>query len=223
VLYNENGSPEEVKMKLYVVRHGETEWNKEEIFRGRKDVPLNETGKNQAGKAGLHLADKSVSRILSSPLTRALQTAQAISSTTSVSVEKTEQFTDINFGVWEGLSLKEVEARFPAELAVWRGSPERLRLEGAETLAEVRERIRDGIKKIGPAETGSVVVATHRVICKMIVLSCLGIDNSHFWDMKFDPGSITLLVRKNDRFTLTFSNDTCHLREGLPPSAYRDF
>jgi probable phosphoglycerate mutase len=210
-------------MKLYVVRHGETEWNKEEIFRGRKDVPLNRTGLEQAEKAGKYFAGKPVERVLSSPLARAAQTAQAVSRTTGVPVEPTEQLTDINFGIWEGRSLKEVEKTFPSDLDLWRRSPEHLLVEGGETLAAVRERVWDCIRKIGAGKAGSVVVATHRVICKVIVLSCLGIDNSHFWDMRFDPASITLLEGKNNKFSLVFANDTCHLREGLPASGYRDF
>jgi broad specificity phosphatase PhoE len=69
----------------------------------------------------------------------------------------------------------------------------------------------------------TIVVVTHRVICKLVVLHLLGIGNEHFWEMKYDPASITLLERKGDRFTLVFSNDTCHLKDVGPGSAYRDF
>ena len=79
----------------------------------------------------------------------------------------------------------------------------------------MRSRVRECIEKIGTGQPGAVVIATHRVICKVIVLSCLGIDNSHFWDMRFDPASITLLEGKDDKFSLAFANDTCHLREGM--------
>jgi broad specificity phosphatase PhoE len=213
---------EEAWMKLYVLRHGETEWNKEEIFRGRKDIPLNAAGMKQVVKAGGYFTGKPVEKILSSPLSRAVQTAQAIGRVTGVPVEATEELTDINFGVWEGRSLKDVEEHFPADLALWRASPQDLRVEGGETLAEVRERVWGCIKEIGAKQKGAVIVATHRVICKVIVLSCLGIDNSHFWDMRFDPASITLLEGKDNRFSLIFANDTCHLRDRLA-SGYTDF
>jgi broad specificity phosphatase PhoE len=210
-------------MKLYVVRHGETAWNKEEVFRGRKDIPLNDTGKRQAEMVGGYFAERTVDRIVASPLSRAMETADAISRTTGVRVEAMEEFTDINFGTWEGVPLIEVEKRFPVDFASWKASPEKARIEGGETLAEVRDRVSRAIAKISSDQVGSIVVATHRVICKMIALSCLNIANNHFWDMKFDPASVTLLEQQQNRFVLAYSNDTCHLQAQSLPSAYRDF
>ncbi len=210
-------------MDIYVVRHGETLWNKEEVFRGRKDIPLNETGEKQAEKVGTYFAGISLSRIVSSPLQRALQTAEAIGKTTGVFIETIEEFTDINFGIWEGLPLREVKERYPVDFGLWKISPQKLQINGGETLAMVRERISGGLAKLTATGEGAVAVVTHRVICKMIALSCLDIGDEHFWDLKYDPASITLLERKDDRFTLVFSNDTCHLKKVGPWSAYRDF
>ncbi|MGD0232468.1 MAG: histidine phosphatase family protein [Syntrophorhabdales bacterium] len=210
-------------MDVYIVRHGETQWNKEEVFRGRKDIPLNEAGKKQAEGAGAYFSGRPVSRIVSSPLTRATQTAEAISGTTGVPIEKMEEFTDINFGIWEGLPLREVEERYPSDLTLWKKSPEKLRIEGGESLAMVRERISGGFAKLASGEEGAIAVVTHRVICKLMVLYFLRIGDEHFWDMKFDPGSITLLERRDSQFTLVFSNETCHLKEELLGKQHRDF
>jgi probable phosphoglycerate mutase len=206
-------------MKIYIVRHGETQWNKEEVFRGRKDISLNETGKKQVERVGLYFSHRPINRIVSSPLARARQTAEAISNPISIAIETMEELTDFNFGIWEGLPLREVEKRFPADFAIWKTSPEKLRIENGDTLAMVRNRISAGLANITSGQEGAVVIVTHRVICKIIVLHALGIGNEHFWDMKYDPGSITLLDRKNDKYTLIFSNDTCHLYN----HAYPDF
>jgi broad specificity phosphatase PhoE len=206
-------------MKIYIVRHGETQWNKEEVFRGRKDISLNETGKKQAERVGLYFSYRHINRIVSSPLARARQTAEAISNIISIAIETMEELTDFNFGIWEGLPLREVEKRFPADFAIWKTSPEKLRIENGDTLAMVRNRISAGLANITSGQEGAVVIVTHRVICKIIVLYALGIGNEHFWDMKYDPGSITLLDRENDKYTLIFSNDTCHLYN----HAYPDF
>ena len=210
-------------MKLYVVRHGETEWNKDELFRGRKDIPLNDAGKRQAERAGAYFACEPVRRVLSSPLGRARQTAEPIGRTTHVRVEAREEFTDMAFGIWEGRTLREIEECCPADLALWRKSPEKLRLEGAETLEDVRERVGKGLADATCAAQETIVVVTHRVICKILVLFCLGISNEHFWGLKFDPGSITLLERTDNRYALIFSNDTCHQKEALAAAHYRDF
>jgi len=205
--------------KIYIVRHGETQWNKEEVFRGRKDLPLNKTGKQQAENVGFYFSHVSINRILSSPLKRARQTAEAISNTTGTSVVTMDEFTDMNFGIWEGLSLSRVENDFPEDFSHWKRSPEKLQIEGGETLAMVRARISAGLVNIASGYGDAIVIVTHRVICKILVLHALEIGDEHFWDMKFDPGSITLLEYNNERNTLIFSNDTCH----LDSHAYLDF
>lgn len=198
-------------MKIYIVRHGETQWNKEELFRGRKDIYLNETGKKQAESIGLYFSYRPINQIVSSPLARAYQTAESISKNTGVAIETMEEFIDINFGIWEGLSLQRVEESFPADFTIWKTSPEKLRIKNAETLAMARDRISAGLANIISGQEGTIVLVTHRVICKILVLHALEIENRHFWDMKYDPGSITLLEKMNDKYALIFSNETCHL------------
>jgi broad specificity phosphatase PhoE len=210
-------------MKIYLVRHGETLWNKEEVFRGRKDIPLNETGRIQAEKVGAYFAGISLGRIVSSPLQRAVQTALAIAETTGIPVETEEELTDINFGVWEGLSLRDVEEQYPAEFDLWKRSPQKLQVSGGETLAKVRGRASGSLARLASFGEGAIALVTHRVICKMIVLSCLNIGDEHFWDLKYDPASVTLLEGQHGSFTLVFSNDTCHLKELLSGTGYRDF
>ena len=209
--------------RLYILRHGETQWNKEEIFRGTKDIPLNEKGLNQAEMAGLYFKDKPINRILSSPLKRAFQTAQAVGDATGTKIEIVDEFTDINFGIWEGLTVEEVKKTYTSDFELWRRSPEMLSVQGGETLHRVRDRISRGIERHITKDDESVLVVTHRVICKVMVLYLLKIGNEHFWDMKYDPASITLLERDGDRFVLSFSNDTCHLQKKTGKNNYRDF
>ena len=160
---------------------------------------------------------------MSSPLQRAVQTALAIGKTAGVSVETREELTDINFGMWEGLSLRDAEKQYPAEFDLWKRSPHKLRVSGGETLAMVRERISGCLARLASPGDGAIALVTHRVICKMIVLCCLDVGDDHFWDLKYDPASVTLLEGEPGKFTLVFSNDTCHLKEAVPGTGYRDF
>ena len=210
-------------MQIYVVRHGDTEWNREEIFRGTKDVPLNEVGKKQAEKVGRFFIDKDIVKIVSSPLTRARQTAEAISKVTNMPVQRLDEFTDMNFGIWEGHSLKEVKRVYPDEFGIWRHTPHKLRVTNGETLFQVRKRMEKGFEKVGLGERGNIVIVAHRVLCKLIVLHALNIPNSHFWDIKFDPASITLIEKEGSNLTLQFLNDTCHLTGKNAISAVKDF
>jgi broad specificity phosphatase PhoE len=209
-------------MKIYVVRHGETTWNKEEVFRGRKDIPLNDTGIRQAERTGAFFADKEVSAIYSSPLARARQTASAIGEARRLPVKVDDAFIDMDFGTWEGLSLAAVQQRFPQPLETWRNSPHRFRIQGAETLAQVRKRVRRGLQEAmvdGPA----VVIVTHRVICKLLVLKFLDVSNRFFWKIKCDPASITLAEQIGEEYILSMVNQTLHLQGPTVSADYRDF
>lgn len=210
-------------MLLYIVRHGETEYNKEEMFRGRKDVPLNEAGREQAKRLGMYFENKNIARIFASPLVRAQQTAQEISKVLNAPVETVEEFTDMNFGAWEGVALREVERLYTEEFSLWRKEPQKLKVKGGESLAQVRDRMRKGIERILSGEERDCVIVTHRVLCKLAILHALNIPNSHFWNIKFDPASISLTEKKGIEMTIHFANDTCHLKDSLNVGYYRDF
>jgi broad specificity phosphatase PhoE len=210
-------------MKIYVVRHGETAWNKEEVFRGRKDIPLNDTGLRQAERTGAFFADKGVSAIYSSPLTRAKQTASKIGEVCSLPVKLDDAFIDMDFGSWEGLSLAAVQQRFPQPLDTWRRYPHRFRIQGAETLAQVRKRVRQGLQAALTADGPVVLIVTHRVICKLLTLHFLDVSNRFFWKIKCDPTSITLAEQAGEEITLSMVNQTLHLQDPAICSEYRDF
>jgi len=206
-------------MKIYLVRHGETEWNREEVFRGRLDVPLNENGRRQSQRTGLHLRRMPVARILSSPLMRARQTAEIIAEEVLKPVQAMEELTDMGFGTWEGLPLVEVRRRFPRELEVWAREPHKWRIEGAETLQDVRKRLLRALKGIRGEE--DVIVVTHRVVCKVLACLLLGIPNSRFWYLRFDPCSISIFEDRGDHRVCHLLNGTSHLEDlGFP---YTDF
>ena len=209
-------------MKIYVVRHGETTWNKEEVFRGRKDIPLNDTGLWQAERTGAFFADKGVSAIYSSPLARAKQTASRIGEASRVPIKVDDAFIDMDFGAWEGLSLAAVQQRFPQPLDIWRKYPHRFRVQGAETLAQVRKRVKKGLQA-ATMDGSVVVIVTHRVICKLLALHFLGVSNRHFWKIKCDPASITLAEQNGDETILSMVNQTLHLQGSAICREYRDF
>jgi broad specificity phosphatase PhoE len=210
-------------MQLYVVRHGETAWNKEEVFRGRKDVPLNETGKKQAQLTGQYFLNKGIARIFSSPLGRAMETAEGISKATKIPIEVMDGLNDMNFGAWEGLSLREVDKLYPEELKIWQQSPQKFHARDGESLGGVRRRVTRGIQKALPDGKDPIVLVSHRVICKIIVLYALGEQNRHFWGMRCDPASVSLIEKVGGSMTLSFLNDTCHLHDKDSLSLCRDF
>ncbi len=97
---------------IILARHGETEWNAEEIFRGRIDVELNETGIREAELLAKYLSDMTITAVYSSPLKRALQTAEMIARHHDVKVEVAPQLIDLDYGEWQGLSHETVRDRY---------------------------------------------------------------------------------------------------------------
>ncbi len=83
--------------------------------------------------------------------------------------------------------------------------------------------MRRGIERIYSGEETDCVIVTHSVLCKLMILYALNIPNSHFWDITFDPASISLMKKRDSEMTIHFVNDTCHLRLGTESGTYRDF
>lgn len=206
-------------MRIYLIRHGETEWNKEEIFRGRRDIPLNENGKKQAEETGNYLKERKIETIFTSPLTRSKQTAEIIGEQIGASIITIGELTDMDFGIWEGLSLTEVMERFPEEYKIWKSTPMSWKIQGAETLRDVRKRVSKVLRNL-PIKTNTAIV-THRVICKIITLFFLKISNAYFWNIKFDPASVSIFEYDGERYVAHCINDTCHLKNFK--AFYRDF
>ncbi len=197
-----------------LVRHGQTEWNRIERFRGRADVPLNETGLQQAAATGQRIAQQwQVSAIYSSPLSRAMRTAEAIAAHYFLAVQPHPGMIDIDYGEWQGLSPEEVAKQWQKELDLWYNQPHLCRIPGGETLNDLRARSLKTIQELAkrhPDQT--IVVVGHTVINRVLLLAILGLGNERFWRLRQDTCAINVFEEADGDFTLVSLNDTCHLR-----------
>ena len=209
---------------LYLVRHGQTAWNKEEVFRGRTDIPLDETGLKEAELAGEYFKALDIEAIHSSPLSRAWQTAQKIAQFHPLDVQPLDGLLDMSFGSWEGHSLKEVKETDGERYRQWREEPHLLKLPGGETLAEVRARAMSALEKaIRKHPEKTVILVSHRVINKVLICGILGLDNSHFWQIHQDTTAINLIQHRNGKYILSLMNETCHLKLLQAERTKKDF
>jgi broad specificity phosphatase PhoE len=199
--------------EIILIRHGETEWNASNIFRGRADVDLNETGLRQAEQLGEYLSSEEIDFIYTSPLKRAVRTAGAIARPQNIEVNTIENLIDFDFGEWQGLTLVEVQEKYPELYQDWLDTPEQVGMPGGESLASVRDRamsfLQDAVMRCGE---GKVALVSHRVVLKVIICALLGLENSRFWNIKMDTGAITRLVFDGDRVILTEHNNTSYLK-----------
>ncbi len=208
--------------EIILARHGETEWNVSEIFRGRADIGLNQTGIRQAELLAKYLSDKKIEAVYSSPLKRALKTAEIIATYHQLNVEIAPGLNDFDFGEWNGLALREVKERYAEVFAEWAQHPEKVKIPGGETLDGVRERAVKVVAEVIKKHEDSIVLVSHRVVSKILICALLGLDNSHFWNIKVDTAGITIFNYENGRFILTKHNDTSFL-EPLHKAPLRDF
>ena len=126
--------------EIILARHGETEWNVEEVFRGQIDVELNQNGLKQAELLAESLSGVKIEAVYSSPLKRAAKTAEAIARRHKLKVEIAPDLTDCHFGRWQGLHLREVRDKYKKLYDQWAESPQLVQMPEGENLGEVRER-----------------------------------------------------------------------------------
>jgi broad specificity phosphatase PhoE len=198
---------------IYLVRHGQTAWNKEEIFRGRTDVPLDETGLRQAELAGEYFKEMEIHAIYSSPLSRALETAQKIAQFHNTKVQPLQGILDMSFGRWEGQSHLDIQKNDREIYRQWREEPHLARLPSGESLDDVRVRAMAALEEVIRNHPGkTLILVSHRVVNKVLICGILGLDNSHFWQITQDTTAINLIKYKEGKYTLSLMNETCHLK-----------
>jgi Fructose-2,6-bisphosphatase len=153
--------------ELYFVRHGETLWNKSGRFQGCTDIPLSEQGIYQANRLREKLSNQ-FDCLYTSPLSRALQTAEIICKNTAMQPIILEDIREINFGPWEGLTLKQIEEQYPSEFQTWRADEELACLMGGDlTIKNASIRAKNAILDAVEKHMGErIIIVAHGGIMK---------------------------------------------------------
>lgn len=201
--------------RIILVRHGQTEWNRVERFRGQADVPLNKTGIAQAEAAARRIAAEwTPAAVYSSPLGRAVRTAEAIATPFGLEVRPHPGLNDIHFGEWQGLTPDEARARWPESVEAWMRTPQTALIPGGESLAGLGERSLRAVRELAARHEGeTIVLVGHTVLNRVLLLAMLGLGLEHFWRIRQDTAAINIIEAENDVFTLVSLNETCHLAE----------
>jgi phosphoserine phosphatase len=185
--------------RLLLVRHGETQWNRDGRFQGTIDVPLNDNGKTQSGKARNFLQDVSIDLAFTSPMLRPKETAQIIlEAHPHVNLETRSGLSEIGHGLWEGKLEAEIEADYPGELQRWRTIPEQVQMPQGENLQQVWDRAiptwQAIVEEVGASETPrTALVVAHDATNKVILCHILGINPADFWKIKQGNCAVTVV------------------------------
>ena len=182
--------------RLLLVRHGETDWNRQGRFQGQIDIPLNDNGRRQAASAETFLAQVPLQRAYTSAMARPRQTAETIlRSHPGVPLTSTTGLREIGHGLWEGRLEAEIAEGWPQLLADWKRAPETVQMPEGETIQEVWERSLATWGRIASsldaAETALVVA--HDAVNKTILCALLGLTPGQIWAVKQGNGGVSVI------------------------------
>lgn len=206
-------------MKLILVRHGETYWNKEGLVQGGdSDIKLNDTGLEQARKLAAFLESEPITAILSSPLQRAIATAEAIANHHQLPVEIDQGLRELKVGELEGISISNLSTTFSQFLMQWWQDKGSTKLPNGESIVELQQRawkvIEDLLErhKTNPEHNKdtTVVVVSHYFVTLAIILKALNLPLDFFTKFKLDLGGVSILEFRDYGARLLAFNNTSY-------------
>lgn len=182
--------------RLVLVRHGETDWNREGRFQGQIDIPLNSNGRAQAEAASRFLAEVPIDRAYTSAMARPRQTAEAIlAQHPGVPLTSTTGLLEIGHGLWEGRLEREIAEGWPQLLTDWKERPQTVQMPQGETVHDVWQRSLDTWNRIaaGLDERETALVVAHDAVNKTILCALLGLGPEAIWAIKQGNGGVTVI------------------------------
>jgi len=198
--------------RVVAVRHGETVWNAETRMQGQLDTALSARGRWQAARAGAALADEGIELVFASDLARAFDTAQAFARPAGLAVRTDTGLRERSFGVFQGSTYAEIDARWPAEAARWRRHEPDFGPEGGETMRAFSARAVAACTRIAAASPGrSIAIFTHGGVldCLYRAASGVGLEAARTWEL--GNAAINRLLYTPAGFTLVGWGDVSHL------------
>jgi alpha-ribazole phosphatase len=206
-------------MRLFcLVRHGETEWNAENRFCGRTDVPLSEAGRRQAKSLAARLKPIPFEALYSSPLARALETARLISESVGLQPILDERLVELDYGRWEGKTLAEIMENDPKTFRAWDADPGQTAPPGGESGLEAQQRIVSFLDSLAAGyPQGNVLVVFHKTVCRLAICHALGMSPSEYRRrLMLSNAALSIIQAQPYGWQLITFNDTSHLSACQP-------
>ncbi|MCT4585420.1 MAG: histidine phosphatase family protein [Peptostreptococcaceae bacterium] len=202
--------------KFFIVRHGQTYWNKEHRSQGHKNSNLTDDGINQAIALGERLKAIDFDYIYSSDLGRTIETTNLILKDFSKKeYKKCQSLREICLGKWEGMTIDEIKKNYKDQHAYWVKTPLKTEVEGMENLSDARNRIAKKIKTLNEKhDNKTFLIISHGMIIKLLLTELVGIEINDMY--KFKQGNTALNIingLEGNRFQIDILNDTTHTRE----------
>ncbi len=181
---------------VWLVRHGQTSWNREHRYLSYTDQPLTPFGLARAEALGWMLRRFAISAVIADGLERTQQTAAAVlqQQAQPVAMRDDARWAEAQYGRWEGLTYPEVNRRFAVEAMARFTDPWQHAPEGGESLSSVQERVRAAWRELVREHSGGkVVLVAHATPLQLILADLLGYDPRRYWQLRLDLGSVTTI------------------------------
>ena len=197
---------------IYIVRHGQTEWNLLGKTQGHGNSDLTPKGIEQAELLADSMTKYPIDYIYSSDLGRAYQTAEIIGNKLNIEVEKTEALREMNFGTWEGRIIKDIIEEDPELYKMWRNEPHLAKIPQGETLSQIKERTDAFIKEINEKYDGKhIVLVTHSICARIMLLSFLDSDVKNIYRINQANTALNIIELRDYGPVVMKMNDTTHI------------
>ncbi len=204
--------------RVLLIRHGETDWNRDARIQGHQDVPLNEIGRRQARLLTARLSGEGIEAAYASDLSRTYETAELALAGLNLPIHRTADLREASFGVWEGKRWAEVEREFPEEIARYRRELGRHAPPGGESLTDVRERAVRAFRRISADHRDqAVALFSHGGPCRAILAHVLGLDVTQARRFGMGNASVHVVEGDGDDAQVALLNDTGHLKGECAP------
>lgn len=201
-----------MKNTIYIVRHGQTEWNLLGKTQGHGNSDLTPKGIEQAELLADSMTKYPIDYIYSSDLGRAYQTAEIIGNKLNIEVEKTEALREMNFGTWEGRIIKDIIEEDPELYKMWRNEPHLAKIPQGETLSQIKERTDAFIKEINEKYDGKhIVLVTHSLCARIMLLSFLDSDVKNIYRINQANTALNIIELRDYGPVVMKMNDTTHI------------
>jgi 2,3-bisphosphoglycerate-dependent phosphoglycerate mutase len=201
--------------RVWLIRHGQTDWNTQHRWQGHAPTSLNAMGHEQARALGLYLRDAPIEAVYTSDLPRALQTAQAVAAYHNLEPIVETRFREINVGVFQALFPDELAELYPAELASWRSGDTTYAPPGGESLNQVQQRAMQAFADVVARDNGDhIAIVTHGGTIRQMLKGICSDDPAVAGKIPVPNTSYTLLRRDDDRWRVEQLTVTPHLPQG---------
>lgn len=203
-------------MKIYITRHGQTEWNLERRLQGWRDAPLTELGERQAKALGKRLRKINFDRVYCSPLGRTRKTAEiALDGENNTEIIFDERLKEINMGEWEGMKSEKVEEEYPEYYDNFWNSPDKYEPRTGESFYEIKDRIVEALEDIIEEDSEeTILIISHGCASKIILSYFEGRPLSDLWNPPtLKETNLSLIEVDGDENNILMYGDTSHLEE----------